>query len=384
MMPIVQSQTVIRKLSLLPIFVVVFISLLLLIPCTKAAGQQQEIALGTLCAINLFENGSKQLGSLSAVYARIFSRIHEIDQTMTAHESPVSDVLAINAMAGIGPVKVRSDVLDVLERALYYAALSGGAFDPTVGPLVQLWGIGTDTPTGARSEPAARRGPGLLNRPASHRRPVPNEDEIAAALELVNWRDLEIDREAGTAFLRRKGMALDLGAIAKGYAGDEAARIAKAAKVKRAIIDLGGNIVALGWRQPREFLPWRIGIQNPLDEQRGAYLGILPAHDTSIVTSGVYERYFEYGGKRYHHLFSTETGYPVENGLLSVTVITASSTAADALSMAVFALGYAQGKALIDSLPGTEAIFVFDDCRVSITAGLHGLFTLTNDAFTVY
>ena len=347
MMPTARSQTVIKSLF------VVFC--LLLTTCAKAPAPQLEFALGTVCTVNLYEGGSRKL------YSRIFSRIQEIDQTMTAHELQNSDVIAINEHSGIKPVKVRADLIEVLETALHYAELSGGAFDPTVGPLVRLWGIGTE-----------------IQR-------VPGEAEIADALELVNWRDLVIDREAGTAFLRREGMALDLGAIAKGYAGDEAARIAAAADVKRAIIDLGGNIVALGWRQRRraESLPWRIGIQNPLNEQRGTYIGILLAHDTSIVTSGVYERFFESDGKRYHHLFSTANGHPVENGLLSVTVVTKSSTAADALSTAVFALGYEQGKALIDSIPDTGAIFIFDDCRVRITGGIEGIFTLTNDAFTL-
>jgi thiamine biosynthesis lipoprotein len=335
-----------------------------------------------VCRINLYEAGTGQL------YSRIFARIREIDRTMTVYpgefqnligggeivepdgksaaafqaaaDALTSGVIAINEQAGIAPVKVRADLLDVLERALHYAALSDGAFDPTVGPLVQLWGIGTD-----------------------HQR-IPDDEEIARARELVNWRYVVIDRDAGTAFLWREGMALDLGAIAKGYAGDEAAHIAREAKAKRAIFDLGGNIVALGWREQKgkEPQPWRIGIQNPLDG-RGAYLGVVTVHDASVVTSGVYERYFESGGKRYHHILSTANGYPVENGLLSVTIVTASSTDADALSTAVFTLGFERGKALIDSIPEAEAIFVFSDRSVRITDGLAGIFTLTDNEFEV-
>jgi thiamine biosynthesis lipoprotein len=349
--------------------------------CGKSASPQMEFVLGTVCRVNLYEGGRGQL------YSRIFARIREIDRTMTvfpgefqelittgeglvdpgskaaaafrsAAETLTSGVVAINERAGIEPVKVRADLLEVLEKALHYAALSDGAFDPTVGPLVRLWGIGTD---GQR---------------------IPDDEEIARALELVNWRDVAIDREAGTAFLRREGMALDLGAIAKGYAGDEAVRIAREAKVKRAIFDLGGNIVALGWREQKgkESRPWRIGIQNPVSG-RGAYIGVVPVHDMSVVTSGVYERYFESGGKRYHHILSTTDGYPVENGLLSVTIVTANSTDADALSTAVFALGFERGRALIDSIPETEAIFVFDDRSVRSTGGLAGIFTLTDDEF---
>ena len=336
---------------------VVFCVPLLLAVCAKPPSPRLELALGTVCTVNLFEGGNAQL------YSDIFSRIQEIDRTMTAFSEEFSDIIAINKQAGIEPVQVRDDLIAVLETALYYAALSGGAFDPTIGPLVTLWGIGTDSQR------------------------IPGDAEIAAALALVNWRDLVIDREAGTVFLRRAGMALDLGAIAKGYAGDEAARIAREGNVQRAIIDLGGNIVAVGSREAAqngtEALPWRIGVQNPLDE-RGASIGVLWVHNASVVTSGVYERYFVSDeGKHYHHLFDPANGYPAENGLLSVTIVTESSTIADALSTVVFVLGFEYGKAVIDSIPNAEAIFVFDDCRVIITDGLIGFFMITNDAFTL-
>jgi thiamine biosynthesis lipoprotein len=334
--------------------------------CSKAPPPAQtEFALGTVCAVNLYEYGS------NALYARIFSRIREIDRLMSAMSSvfqeraggtadgaaafAVSEVLRINRNAGIAPVKVHADILNVLERSLYYAELSGGAFDPTIGPLVKLWGIGT----------GAER--------------IPREEEIREALALVNWQDLVTDRKAETAFLKRPGMALDLGAIAKGYAADEAARIAGEGGVKRAIFDLGGNILALGSRGETE--GWRIGVQNPLGE-RGAYIGLLSVRDTSIVTSGVYERFFESGGRRYHHILSTEDGCPVNNGLLSVTIVTRKSIDADALSTAVFALGYEKGRALIESLPGVEAVFVFDDRSASVTPGLEGNFKITNEEYT--
>jgi thiamine biosynthesis lipoprotein len=374
-----QCPTAIRHNFKAGLLIIVLIALA---GCGEEASPQIEFVLGTVCRINLYEGGTRQL------YSRIFARIREVDRTMTVYpgefqdilsggeivdpdseaatmfraatETLTSGVVAINKQAGIEPVKVRADLLDVLEKALHYAALSDGAFDPTVGPLVQLWGIGTD----------AQR--------------IPGDEEIARALELVNWRYVVIDRGAGTAFLWREGMALDLGAIAKGYAGDEAARIAREAKVKRAVFDLGGNIVTLGWREQKgkESRPWRIGIQNPLGG-RGTYIGVVTVHDASVVTSGVYERYFESGGKRYHHLFSTTNGRPVENGLLSVTIVTASSTDADALSTAVFTLGFERGKALIDSIPEAEAIFVFNDRSVRITGGLDGIFTLTDNEFEV-
>jgi len=346
--------------------VALLLSFFLIACAAQERSPRMEFALGTLCVVSLFDCGNE------GIYGDIFSRIREIDRTMTAFPAPVaggpvSYIVEIGMQAGIAPVRVGADLIDVLERALHFAEISDGAFDPTIGPLTRLWGIGT---------PLQR---------------VPGDAEMAAALELVGWRDLEIDREAGTVFLRRQGMSLDLGSIAKGYAGDEVARIAREAGAGHALIDLGGNIVVVGHRwqrgRARQEAPWRIGLRNPLDG-RGAHIGVVEVYDTSVVTSGVYERFFEALApdgtpRRFHHLLSTVDGFPVENGLLSVTVITKSSTDADALSTAVFAMGYERGRALVDSMPGFEAVFVFDDRRVSITDGLAGAFRLTDDEFTL-
>jgi thiamine biosynthesis lipoprotein len=297
-----------------------------------------EFVLGTVCSITLYEQGKP------AVYNDIFNRLREIEDRMSVN-LPDTDVARINAAASIAPVQVHSDVFEVIRQSLHYAEISGGAFDPTVGPLVSLWGIGGDDPR------------------------VPSQAEIDAALALVNWRDVELDGERLSVFLRRPGMALDLGAIAKGYAADEVAAIIRKAGLKRAIIDLGGNILAYG--EKRDKTPWNVGIQTPL-EDRGDYFGIISGPERSFVTSGIYEKYFEADGERYHHIFSPSDGYPVRNGLMAVTIIAKYSIDADALSTAVFVLGYEKGRALVESIEGTEAVFVFDDMSVRQTreAGL--------------
>ena len=321
------------------------------VACAKTPPAQVEFVFGTVCKIDLYEFGSKKL------YGQIFSRLREIDNTMSARElGGTSALIKINDNAGIAPVKVPDDLLEVLEQAKRYAKLSNGAFDPTVGPLVNLWGIGTEG------------------------QKVPMEQEIAQALALVDWQDLVIDRHEGTAFLKRQGMALDLGAIAKGYAADEAACLAKKANASRAIIDLGGNVMAIGGKGKN--LPWRIGIQDPL-EGRGSYIGVLLVQDKAVVTSGVYERFFEADEKRYHHIFSTTSGYPVDNGLLSVTIVADNSMDADALSTAVFALGYEQGMTLLETVPNAGAIFVFKDLSVRISEALRETFSLTDGNYTV-
>jgi thiamine biosynthesis lipoprotein len=309
---------------------------------------QSEFVLGTACSVNLYNRGTPR------IYRNIFDRLREIENAMSANLED-SDLGRINAAAGLAAVAAGADTIAVLKRALRFAELSGGAFDPTVGPLAKLWGIGFDNER------------------------IPTEDEIAQALSLINWRDVVIDEDAGTVFLSRPGMGLDLGAIAKGYAADEAARIIAGAGIERALIDLGGNILAYGAKEDGGY--WRVGIQNPA-AGRGAYIGVAEVKNKTLVTSGVYERFFESGGRRYHHILSTRSGYPVDSGLLSVTVIGDNSMDADALSTSLFALGYDKGRALAESMENTEAIFVFTDLSVRGTSGAFGVFTLTDSDFT--
>ena len=301
----------------------------------KTDASRAELLMDTVCSVTLYDQAKAD------VYRDIFNRIREIENRMSVHLEG-TDIERVNAAAGISPVQVHEDVFEVIERALYYAGISGGAFDPTVGPLVSLWGISGDNPR------------------------LPSQEEIDAVLPLVNWRDIELDRENNSIFLKKPGMALDLGAIAKGYAADEAAAIIRNARLKRALIDLGGNILIYGVKRDKS--PWRVGIQNPL-EGRGNYLGIVSGPAQTVVTSGVYERYFETDGVRYHHIFSPSDGYPARNGLLAVTIVTGISMEADALSTAVFVMGYEKGRALVESLDGIEAIFVFEDLSVRKTKG---------------
>jgi len=315
--------------------------------CARTESSRAEFALGTVCQITLFDRANER------VYQNVFARIREIENLMSVN-IPGSDVSRVNAAAGIEPVQVREDVYAVIERALYFAEISGGAFDPSVGLLVSLWGIGGDNPR------------------------VPKREEIDEALSLTNWRDIELDPVTRSVFLKRRGMALDLGAIAKGYAADEVAVIIKKSGIERAIIDLGGNIVILGENKDKR--PWRVGIQNPL-EKHGVYMGVLQITEQTVVTSALNERFFEEDGRRYHHILSTSDGYPAENGLLSVTIIAHNSMDADAISTTVFVLGYERGKELIESMPGTEAVFILNDSNVRITQGAN--FTLTDQTFSL-
>lgn len=315
------------------------------------AGDGSELALGTVCSIRVFDGYSAQ--ALDAAFARI----REIDATMSAN-APGTALASINDAAGIQPVSAPKDLLFVLEKALSYASLSGGAFDPSIGPLVKLWNIGME---GER---------------------IPSVAEIQDALPLVDAASVLVDDSAGTVFLAKKGMRLDLGAIAKGYAADEAAHILSEHGVHAAVVDLGGNIKVVGKKPDGQ--PWRVGIQNPLD-QRGAYLGVVELQgEATMVTSGVYERFFiGEDGMRYHHILDTKSGYPIRNGLTSITVIAASSVDADGLSTSLFAMGLAAGMELAERLPDVEAVFVDEERRVYVSSGLQKTFTLQNPDFTL-
>lgn len=305
--------------------------------------------LGTVCTITVY--GRPPRGLLE----KAFARIGEIDTRMGTDRAG-SEIDAVNAAAGGGAVRVSPDTFRLVESAVRTSALSSGAFDVSVGPLVALWGIG--------------RGPGR----------VPSAAEIAHARSLCGYQRIELDRAASTIRLKDAGMRLDLGGIAKGYAADEVAAILGSGGVRSAIVDLGGNIVVVGSRPSGG--KWRIGVQDP-EKPRGDYLGIVEIADGTVVTSGVYERYFEKEGVRYHHLLDPATGSPARTGLLGLSIVARTSMDADALSTAVFVLGLERGLRLVESLPDVEAVFVRENREVVVSSGLASTFRITSPAYTL-
>jgi len=314
------------------------------------ASSRTDFVLGTQCTITLYENNDNK-----ELFTKLFERLRAIEDTMSANKDG-TEIALVNENAGIAPVKISSDTLYVLERALFWAKATDGAFDPTVGPLVKLWGIGTDT---------AR---------------VPEQNEIKEALKLIDYKKVKIEADSMTVFLTDKGMKLDLGAIAKGYAADEMVKILKANASSKAIINLGGNIYAYGEKE--KDTPWKIGVQNPY-EGRDSYLGIISFQNKTMVTSGPYERYFIKDGKRYHHILNTKTGYPAESGALSVTIVASDSIDADGLSTSVFILGQVKGFELLQKFKGIESVFVNTEDQVFITENLAPHFKLSDTSITL-
>jgi len=182
----------------------------------------------------------------------------------------------------------------------------------------------------------------------------------------------------GNSVTLDSGMMLDLGGIAKGFAADKAVEIYAQYGVTSALLNLGGNIYAYGQKQDGS--DFRIGLRDPFGGE-GEYAAVVSVHDTSVVTSGVYERYFESNGQTYHHLFDPKTGYPCDNSLQSVTIICTSSTQADALSTALFVMGTEDGMKLAEQLDGVEAVFITDDHQIYVTSGLAESIEITNEAF---
>lgn len=312
---------------------------------------RSEFVLGTIVSIRLFEDGSEEALDI------VFDRMAEIEERMSFNSNE-SEVIEVNEAAGISPVIVSEDTFEVISAAIEFADKSGGKFDPTIGPLVKLWGIG--------SEDAS----------------VPSDSDRKNAVQLANWKDVELNSSDFSIFLREENMELDLGAIAKGYASDEAVRLLKDNNISRAIINLGGNVYAFG--EKADSSPWKIGIQNPFST-RGEYIGIVSLKNKSVVTSGVYERYFEQDGVKYHHILDSKTGFPVDNELASVTIISESSINADAMSTVLFAAGVEEGLKFIERYyPDVDAIFVTKDKNVYST-GLDAYnVEWTDGNFTVY
>jgi len=306
--------------------------------------ERDNIVMDTLVHIEVYApEPHKGKQALDAAFAELV-RIGDLSDRFAGKnlaDPEVSDVFRINSNAGVKPVKVSDDTLAMLNKSLHYAGLSNGAFDPTVGPLMELWGFGQQYCQ------------------------VPGSEELKASLALVGFQRLVIDSKAKTVFLPVKGMKVDLGGIAKGYATDRAVEKLREMGIHSAIINAGGNVYALGSRP--NGTPWTIGIRDPRDRTR--IIAVIKAKDAAVATSGDYERYFIKDGVRYHHILDPSTGKPARH-LMAVTVVAANAAQADVLATALFVLGPQSGPVMMRSLSGAKAVFVDKQKNVIITPGL--------------
>lgn len=284
------------------------------------------------------ENAKDGEQALSAAY----EEAARLEAMLDRHRAG-SDVAAINAQAGQQPVSVTEETFSIIRLALDVGRITGGAFDITVAPLLELWGFGTGETR------------------------VPTPQELAEVLPLVDFTKVRIDEEARRVFLEGEGIQLDLGGIAKGYIVDQAIDVLRQKGITSASVDAGGDIRVIG--EKPDGSPWRIGIRNP--RERRELVAVIELRDQAIVTSGDYERFFMHEGERYHHILDPDTGLPAR-GVISVTIVANDAFTADAYSTAVFVLGLERGLALVESMPGVDAIIITDDEQMHLSSGLEG------------
>ncbi|MGE4272989.1 MAG: FAD:protein FMN transferase [Desulfitobacterium sp.] len=337
---------------------IVLLSVGLLAGCNGQAVQKEApeafeasgFAMGTIISQRVFGADGQ------AAIDETTEKLNSLEALLTFN-APGGDVNKLNENAGKQSVNLDTETLTIINKSLEVAKLSGGAFDVTIGPIVKSWGIGS----------AGER--------------IPSDAELQKLLPLVNYQDLII--EGNTGYLKNEGQEVDLGGIAKGYAGDVAVEIYKKHGIESAFINLGGNVVTMGSKPDGS--PWRVGVRNPRPSsaENGELVGMVEVIDKAVVTAGDDQRFFEEGGIRYHHILNPHTGYPAQSDLMSVTLITDSSLEADALDTAAFILGLERGRAMLEQYGGVEAIFITTDKKIYVTKGIKDSFEF-NDASKEY
>lgn len=252
-----------------------------------------------------------------------------------------SDIYNVNN-SGMDGFNVHNETLNIINRSIYYSKLSQGNFDISVQPLLKLWNF------------------------KSEKKIIPNQKDIDENLKLVNYKNIVINRK--NVRLKKNGMSIDLGGIAKGYIGNKLKEYLISEGISSGIINLGGNVLCIGKKDNGE--NFKIGIQKPFSE-RGEVLGVLEICDKSVVSSGIYERFFEKENKVYHHIINPKSGKPFETDLLQVTIISDDSMDGDALSTIALSFGEREGLDLINSIDGVEGIFINKDGNIRFTENFH-------------
>ena len=285
-------------------------------------------------------------------YAEAFQReLEAYHQMFNIYESypGINNIKTVNDNAGITPVQVNKEILDLLEFSREEYRKTGGMVNVAMGSVLSIW---HDYREHGQAEPDRAQVPDLrmLEKAAAH----------------TDMENLVIDREKSTVYLSDPSMKLDVGAVAKGYAAQRICEKLRKMGVTSALVSIGGNVQAIGVKEGGK--PWRVGIQNPDASSPQAYIYALNLQDLALVTSGTYQRYYEVDGVRYHHIINPDTLMPGRD-YESVTVLCPDGGQADALSTAVFNMALEEGKALVESLAGTEAFWILADGQQVCSSG---------------
>lgn len=329
------------------IFILVFI-------CTFFCGcqRQQKMEEIQLFAMDTFIDLKASGENAREALLKAEKEINQLEKLFSTTLEQ-SEVAQINQNAGQSAVTVSEDSFCLIQKAKEYYQQTDGAFDITIAPVVKAWGF------------------------TEENKRVPSEEELQQKLQLVD--NHKIHMENNTVFLEQQGMAIDLGGIAKGYASDKINEILKQEGITSAVLNLGGNVSVIGKKENHK---WQIGIQDPLEEEKLA--GILSVEDCSIITSGVYQRFFEQDGKRYHHIIDSKTGKPAETGLLSVTIISKNGTMADALSTSFMIMGMEKSIDLWKKSDNFSAIFITDKNEIYVTQDIVEDFCLEQSNYRLH
>ncbi len=322
------------------------ISAVMLTSCANSPTKSQEnfFAMDTYMTVEAYgENAEKAV--LEAKEAVV-----NLEKLLSVNDEN-SEIYAVNH--GKSP-DLSEETLDLITLSLDIAEKTHGAFDPTVYPITVAWGFTTDE------------------------KHVPESGEIVSLLEKVGYEKAAV---SGKKVVLQEGMKLDFGGIAKGYASDKCAEIMRENGVESAIINLGGNVYALGKRPDGNL--WRIGVADPSGEGVEDRAGLLSVSDCAVVTSGNYQRSFTQNGITYGHIIDPKTGYPADNDLLSVTVVAADGTLCDALSTALFVMGLEEAEKFCRENGGFDVILIAKDGEIYVTEGLSDKFTSERTVHTI-
>lgn len=305
-------------------------------PVQGAWHSREEAIMGTAIRVELFSHSA---AAGEAAIDAVMAEMHRIDAAMSPHKHD-SELSVINREAARRPVPLSEEMTRLIARAIEFSELSDGAFDITFAGIGQLF----DYRLGIK----------------------PSDKALERARATVGYRHLILDRKARTLRFAREGVRIDLGGFAKGHAVDNSVAILRRLGIVNATVAAGGDSHVMGERGGR---PWTIGIRDP--RRAGEVVAVLPLQDTAISTSGDYERYFEEGGVRFHHLIDPKTGQS-PSAVRSVTILADDGLTTEGLSKCLFVMGLDKGMRLIESLPGVDAVVVDASGVLHYSSGLSG------------
>lgn len=332
-----------KKLSLYIRFLSLFFTLFPYPSFSDELFKFQQNLMGTVVEITII---AKDTGEAEKAAFRSFQEVRRIEYLMSPWIKG-GDVFRINQSSGIKWVNVSPETLYIIKKSVEISERSAGGFDITVGPLVELW------------------------RRARAKGHPPSEEELKRNLDLVGFRNILISHE-GKVFLKKEGMSIDLGGIAKGYAVDRAFEVLRRLGYRDLIVNAGGDLRVGGLKFGQ---PWSIGIQDPRNSEK--IIAKISLAEGAIATSGDYEKYFEYQGKRYHHILNPKNGMPAE-GCRSVSVKAKEAILADAMATAIFVLGPEKGYQLCQISKDLDCLIMDKEGKIIMTQAMHDILRYSN------